>query len=77
MSNAARPVIRGKHYIKDIQSLREALNQSSDKLREANNNLANIEKDYIKYKREVKEITENNLFLALFSAFRLWKGERR
>ena len=77
MSNKTREVVPKKAMLIEIARLRRELQESNQYLRDATANLASIEGDYIKYKKEVKSITDKSLFLALFSAFRLWKGDRR
>jgi len=77
MSNKTREVVPKKALLIEIRNLREALSRTNESLQEANNNLASLEESYTEYKRKVKTITEKSLFLGLFAAFRLWKGDRR
>ena len=77
MSNKTREVVPKKALLIEIRNLREALKKSDENLRDTSYNLQDLEESYKDMKNKVKSITEKNLFLALFSAFRLWKGDRR
>lgn len=77
MSNSARYVVP-KKQLRDMNArLREENEKLTLSLQDATANLVSLEEGYIKYRDAYKSITEKNLFLALISAFRLWKGERR
>jgi hypothetical protein len=77
MSNKIREVVPKKRLLIEIALLRDKLREANDQTYQANKNLESLEADYIKYKSRCKSITDKSLFLALFSAFRLWQGERR
>lgn len=76
MSNSVRYVMKQRLLI-EIKNLREALAKSDEKLRKTGQNLIDMENSYINLKNKIQSITQKNLFLGLYSAFRLWMGERR
>jgi len=77
MSNKTREVVPKKALLIEIRNLRKALSESNDNLLQVNQNLAFLEEAYKAANDQLKMIKENNLFLGLYTAFLIWKGERR
>lgn len=77
MSNKVRPIVPKKYLLIQLRNSQEALTQANERERAANVNLESLESSYVITKDKLKGVTDNNLFLALYAAFRLWRGERR